>query len=304
MSASMKKKPVLGKGLSALMNAPAHHAKPAAHPHPSPAVPSHVPAVDAEFARIPVGEIRASPFQPRKTFSPEEMHEMVESVKEKGVLQPLLVRRVAQGFELIAGERRLRGAQAAGIPTVPARIVKMSDREAMEAGIVENVQRADLNPVELAEGYQRLAHEFGMSQEDIAKRVGKERATVANAIRLLRLPDAVKVAIIDGVVSAGHARALLSLPPERVAAVFAVVVRKGLSVRETEGLCQGGGAKTKPKKEKRAVDADVVDLEERLSRRGGTKVRLKGTSAKGVIEVHFDSAAELDRLVEALFPGR
>jgi ParB family chromosome partitioning protein len=277
------KKKVLGRGLSALLPGPV--------------------ARDAEFLRIPVDQIRTSPFQPRRTFSPEELRELVESVREKGVLQPLLVRPTPEGYELVAGERRLRAAQAAGIETVPAVVRKLSDREALESTIVENVQRADLNAIELAEGYHRLAHEFSLSQEEIARRVGKDRVTVANHLRLLKLPAQVKQAVVEGILSAGHARALLSAPPERLIGIFAAALRKGLSVREVERLCQEGGRKGGARKPTRH-DPHLKDLEEKLSRRGGTKVRILGSQKKGRFEVAYFSEGEFARLCEILFGGR
>lgn len=278
----MKKK-VLGRGLSALLPGPVES--------------------DTEFLRIPVDRIRTSPFQPRRTFSPEELRELVESVREKGVLQPVLVRPTPQGYELVAGERRLRAAQAAGVETVPAVLKRLSDREALEATIVENVQRTDLNAIELAEGYHRLGHEFSLSQEEIAKRVGKDRVTVTNQLRLLKLPAPVKQAVVDGRLSAGHARALLSAPPERLPAIFAAVLRKGLSVREVERLCGEGGRKKSPRKQLRQ-DPHLRDLEEKMSRRAGTKVRVRGTQKKGHIEVAYFSEGEFHRLCELFFGGR
>lgn len=277
------KKKVLGRGLSALLPGPVER--------------------DQEFLRIPVEKIRTSPFQPRRTFSPEDLRELVDSVREKGVLQPLLVRPTAEGFELVAGERRLRAAQAAGLETVPVVVRKLSDREALEATIVENVQRADLNAIELAEGFHRLAHEFSLSQEDIARRVGKDRVTVSNSLRLLRLPAEVKQAVVEGKLSGGHARALLAAAPERIHAIFLAAVRKGLSVREVERLCMHEGKKRRPGKQA-LRDIHLRDLEEKLSRRGGTKVRIRGTQKKGKIEVAYFSEGEFARLCGLLFGGR
>jgi ParB family chromosome partitioning protein len=277
------KKKVLGRGLSALLPGPV--------------------AGGAEFQRIPVEQIRTSPFQPRRTFSPDDLRELVDSVREKGVLQPVLVRPTPEGYELVAGERRLRAAQAAGVESVPAVIRKMSDREALEATIVENVQRADLNAIELAEGYHRLAHDFSMAQEEIAKRVGKDRVTVANSLRLLKLPAQVKQAVVDGRLSAGHARALLSAPHERLTSIFDAALRKELSVREVERLCREGGRR-KPATKPARVDPHLKDLEEKLSRRGGTKVRIRGTQKKGIFEVAYFSEGEFARLYEVLFGGR
>ncbi|MBI5342983.1 MAG: ParB/RepB/Spo0J family partition protein [Deltaproteobacteria bacterium] len=277
------KKKVLGRGLSALLPGPAER--------------------DTEFLRIPVDQLRTSPFQPRRTFSQEELRELVESVREKGVLQPLLVRPTAGGYELVAGERRLRAAQAVGLKTVPAVIRKLSDREVLEATIVENVQRADLNAIELAEGYHRLGHEFSLSQEEIAKRVGKDRVTVANALRLLKLPAQVKQAVVEGKLSGGHARALLAAPAERLLEIFTAAVRRGLSVREVEELCRTAGKRRRPRKPVHH-DLHLRDLEEKLSRRGGTKVRVRGTQKKGVFEVSYFSEGEFARLCELLFGGR
>lgn len=277
----MKKK-VLGRGLSALL-------------------PGR-PERDAEYLLLPVDEIRSGPYQPRRTFSPEELRELVDSVREKGVLQPILVRPTAQGHELVAGERRLRAAQAAGLSTIPAVVRRLSDRESLEAAVVENMQRADLNAIELAEGLHRLAYEFELTHEEIAKRLGKDRATVSNTLRLLKLPGSVKQAVVDGRLSAGHARALLAAPPGRIEAIVALVLRKGLSVRETERQCQEG-EKRRAARRGKVADPHIRDLEEKLSRRGGTRVRVRGTARKGRFEVHYFSEGEFSRLCEALFPG-
>jgi len=258
---------------------------------------------DSSYLLLGVSEIRPCPYQPRRAFAPGELEELAESVREKGVLQPVLVRPTAQGYELVAGERRLRAAQAAGLERIPAVVRRLSDREALEAAVVENVQRADLNPIELAEGLLRLAQEFDLTHDEIARRLGKDRATVTNTLRLLRLPPGVREAVADGRLSAGHARALLAAPPERVEAVAAQVLARGLSVRETEALCRAPEARRAPRRA-RAADPHLREIEERLSRRGGTRVRLRGTGKKGRIEIHYFSEAELRRLCESLFPGR
>jgi ParB family chromosome partitioning protein len=277
------KKKVLGRGLSALLPGPSER--------------------EPDFLRIPVSEIRGSGQQPRRSFSPEELRDLVESIREKGVLQPVIVRPTAAGYELVAGERRLRAAQAAGVGAIPAIVKKFSDRESLEAALVENVQRADLNAIELAEAYHRLAAEFSLSHEEIARRVGKDRVTVANTVRLLKLPAAVKQAVVDGRLSAGHARALLSAPSGRLAAIFETALRKALSVREVERMCQEGerkGARGKPQRH----DPHLKELEDRLSRMGGTRVRVRGTPKKGRIEVSYFSEGEFQRLCEMLFGGR
>lgn len=277
------KKKVLGRGLSALLPGTAER--------------------EVDFLRIPLARIRVGAHQPRRAFAPEELAELVESVREKGVLQPVLVRPAESGYELVAGERRLRAAQAAGVEAVPAIVKKMSDRESLEAALVENVQREDLNAIDLAQAYHRLGQEFSLSQEEIARRVGKDRATIANTLRLLKLPEAVRQAVVDGRLSAGHARALLQASPGRLLSIFEAAVRKGLSVREVERLCQPGEAKRGDRKPRRQ-DPHLADLEERLSRRGGTRVRIRGTSRKGRIEVAYFSEGEFSRLVDLLFPGR
>lgn len=276
------KKKVLGRGLSALLPGP--------------------PERGADFLRIPIGEIRAGGQQPRRSFSDEELRDLVESIREKGVLQPVIVRPTTDGYELVAGERRLRAARTAGVETIPAIVKKFSDRESLEAALVENVQRADLNAVELAEAYHRLAAEFSLSHEEIARRVGKDRVTVANTVRLLKLPAAVKQAVVDGRLSAGHARALLSAPPGRLLPIFEAALRKGLSVREVERMCQEGERKKSTSKPV-GHDPHLKDLEDRLSRRGGTRVRIRGTAKKGLFEVSYFSEGEFERLCDILFGG-
>jgi ParB family chromosome partitioning protein len=277
------KKKVLGRGLSALL--------------PGPSEREH------DFLRIKVTEIQVSGHQPRRSFSSEELRELVESVREKGVLQPVIVRPTNTGYELVAGERRLRAAQAAGMDTVPAIVKKFSDRESLEAALVENVQREDLNAIELAEAYYRLAAEFSLSHEEIAKRVGKDRVTVANTVRLLKLPAAVKQAVVDGRLSAGHARALLSAPPGRLPAIFESALRKGLSVREVERMCLEGERKA-PSRRPLRHDPHLKDLEDRLSRTGGTRVRIRGTQKKGRFEISYFSGGEFERLCDILFGGK
>ena len=283
---SVKKK-VLGRGLSALLT-----------PTASPAE-----GRDAGVLQVPLERIRAGALQPRRTFPPDALAELVASVREKGVLQPILVRPTADGYELVAGERRFRAAESAGLAAIPALVRKLTDREALEVALVENVQREDLNAIELAEGYQRLQRDFSLSQEQVADRVGKDRATVANTVRLLRLPAPVRQAVADGRLSAGHARALLSAPPEHVVPIFGAVLRRGLSVRETERLC-GGAAKKGRSRKPAPADLHLKALEDEMSRRGGTRVRLRGTARRGRIEISYFSAEELGRLSAILFGGR
>lgn len=279
------KRKVLGRGLSALL--------------PEPNERAH------DFLKIPLDRIRPNPFQPRRTFPADGLDELVASIREKGVLQPILVRTASQGYELVAGERRLRAAQAAGLETIPAIVRNASDRDSLEAAIIENVQRADLNAIELAEGLSRLIHEFTLTQEEVAGRIGKDRVTVANTLRLLKLPPEVKEAVAGGTIAPGHARALLSAPPGRILEFFYVIQKRNLSVRETESLCRKGedGGKPSPGKGSRR-DPHWKDLEERLSRRGGTRVRVRGTAKKGRFEIAYFSEGEFHRLCEILFRDR
>jgi len=283
---SVKKK-VLGRGLSALLT------------------PSAARETEREpgLLQIPLARLRVGALQPRKTFPPEALSELVASIREKGVLVPVTVRPTPDGYELVAGERRFRAAEAAGLVAIPAVVRKLTDREALEVALVDNLQRMDLNAIEMAEGYHRLMHEFSLTQEQVAQRMGKDRATVANTLRLLKLPAPVRHAVADGRLSAGHARALLGAPPEHVVALLETVLRRGLSVRETERLC-GAAGKRKPARNPAAVDDHRKSLEEELSRRGGTRVRLRGTLSKGKVEISYFSSGELDRLCGVLFGGR
>jgi len=182
----------------------------------------------------------------------------------------VLVRPTPDGYELVAGERRFRAAEAAGLSIIPAVVRRLSDREALEAALVENIQRTDLNAIELAEGYQRLAHDFSLSQEQVAERVGKDRATVANTVRLLKLPPPVRQAVADGRLSAGHARALLSAPPEHASSICETVLERGLSVRETERLCGPAG------KRKARLRSAPPDTHRRVSRRNSLAAEARG----------------------------
>jgi ParB family chromosome partitioning protein len=285
-SDSVKKK-VLGRGLSALLT------------------PSGPPAGEREpgLLQIPLEKLRAGGFQPRKTFPPESLSELVASIREKGVLVPVTVRPTPDGYELVAGERRFRAAESAGLSAIPAVVRKLTDREALEVALVDNLQRTDLNPIELAEGYNRLMHDFSMTQEQVAARMGKDRATVANTLRLLKLPAPVRQALADGRLSAGHARALLGAPPEHVVPVFEAVMRRGLSVRETERICASPG-KRRPAGKPSPADGHLKSLEEELSRNIGTRVRLRGTARKGKVEISYFSDEELDRLCRILSGGR
>lgn len=258
--------------------------------------------------KVAVGQLRPGRFQPRRRFDDEALGTLVNSIREKGVLQPLLVRRLegeADQFEIIAGERRWRAAQLAQVHELPVVVRELSDAEALEVALVENIQRQDLTPLEEAEGYQRLMAEFSHTQEDLSRVVGKSRSHVANMMRLLNLPEKVKSMLDDGRLSAGHARALLNAPDPL--AIAEEVVAKGLSVRETERLAQSGktprarksGAK-KSAMPATAKDADTRALERDLSLLLGLKVSIDLKGETGDISIHFETLEQLDDVLHRL----
>lgn len=257
--------------------------------------------------QVPVEFIHPGKYQPRRHFNDEALQGLVESIREKGVLQPLLVRRdpqIANSYELIAGERRWRAAQVAGLHEVPVVIRDLTDREALEIALIENIQRQDLTPLEEAEGYCRLMEEFSHTQEDLARSVGKSRSHVANMMRLLALPDPVKSMVQEGALSAGHARALLTAGDPVMAA--REVVKRGLNVRQTEELMRGGQA-AKPRKdagvpagEPAMKDVDLVHLEAEISARIGLKVAIAPQGKKGTITIHYQTLDQLDDVLRRL----
>ena len=246
-----------------------------------------------------IEELIPTKFQSRKIFEPEELKSLVASIRESGIIQPIVVRKIDKGFEIIAGERRWRAAQQAGLKKVPVVIREAQDIEVAEISLIENIQRADLSPIEEAEAYEALSDKFSLSQEAIAARVGKDRSTIANAIRLLKLPDEIRKALAKNTISAGHARALLSLPSkEEQVTVFRRIIQKGLNVREAESLIKrlkktSRHSESKPNKK----EPFLSDLEGRISRRLMTKVRILPAKKGGVIEIQYLSDNDLDRLI-------
>jgi len=249
---------------------------------------------------IPLGKLKPNPYQPRKNFKAEELQDLIQSVKEKGILQPILVRKKGEFWEIIAGERRYRAAQKLGMLTVPAIEVQASEVEALELALIENLQRSDLSPLEEAEGYHRLQEEFQMTQEQIALKVGKDRATVANALRLLKLAPDVQAMLASGRLSAGHARVLAGLPtPQEQRRWAEKFVQQGLSVRDAEQWLQTQKGPTKKTKGAgNAKDPNVAKLEENLRGWLGTKVsiRTKGKQ-KGTVCFEYYSLDDLDLIL-------
>jgi ParB family chromosome partitioning protein len=282
----MAKRPSLGKGIGALLNSAAQEG-------------------GRKYFLCPIEELRPHSKQPRKAFNDEKLAELAASIKEKGIIQPLVVRQVNDHYQIIAGERRWRAAQKAGLREVPVVIQDVSEDWALEMALIENIQREDLNPIEEAEAYRNLIEGFDLSQEDVARRVGKNRTTVTNALRLLRLPEKVREDVIEKTLSMGHARALLSLEEEEdILEARDEVVKRGLSVRETEALAKKiktFGRTVKPKKsDKEEKDPQIVFLAEELKRALGTQVRIFPKGKGGKVEISYFSPEDLDRLMEVL----
>lgn len=251
---------------------------------------------EGNYIHLPIEDIGPSRFQPRKRFGEEKIRELADSIKENGIIEPLLVRRRGPGYELIAGERRLRAARLAGLKEIPVLVMDVSDEGAQELALVENIQREELNPLEEAEAFKSLADGFGLSQEEIARKVGKDRATVANFLRILKLPSDIKEELVKGSITMGHAKAILSLERDALQREVARrVVKRGLSVRETERLIE---RYKKGKKVARDRPSGVGPLEGELRGIFGTKVSIKERNGKGRIEIEFYSMEELDRLLE------
>lgn len=254
---------------------------------------------------IDLDELAANPFQPRKRFGDAALAELAATIKAHGVLTPVVVRRTDAGYQIIAGERRVRAAKLAGLRTIPAVVREASDGQALEMALVENLQREDLNPLEAAEAYQRLTGEFGLTQEALAERVGRDRSSVANALRLLRLPRRVREDLAEGTLTEGHARALLGLEkPADQLKVRDQVVRRGLTVRATEALVRRLRGPLPARRERNQHDANLGDLEDRLRAVFATKVRIQRSGTAGTIELAFYSADDLTRLVDLMLEGR
>lgn len=262
---------------------------------------SLIPEKGVEILKIDIDKILPNEYQPRKVFKDEALKDLSESIKEKGVLQPVIVSRVGDGsFKLIAGERRWRAAAMAGLKSIPAIIKETSSQDAIEIALIENIQREELNAIETAEAFQRLLKEFSLSQEDLSRRVGKDRATISNYLRILKLPDEIKVFLNDNTLSIGHAKALLTLESRQKQIEAAKeIIKKGLSVRASEALCKRLSKPLKQIKRKEKLP-EVSDLEDRLTRSLGTKVKIKHKEKRGKIEIEYYSLDELDRLLEIL----
>lgn len=256
------------------------------------------------FQMLPIAQIRASRNQPRKEFNPEAIEDLAASIEEKGILQPIIVRRKKEDeYEIVCGERRFRAATLCGLDEIPAVIKDLADIEFLEWALIENIQREDLNPLEEAEAYQRLAEEHKLSQEQIAKQLGKSRVSITNTLRLLRLPMDVRAYVADGLLTAGHARALLSLmTPEHQRQLAKRIVEENLSVRQTEALTAKPGKAKRKAKQARNLSPEVIDLENRLMAHIGSRVRIipKKNMKQGRLEIQYLSLDDLDRILERM----
>jgi ParB family transcriptional regulator, chromosome partitioning protein len=292
VDAVTNQKKVLGRGLGALIPT-----RPVEQPPPPPA---------PGLMHLPIESIAPNPYQPRKTFNEASIEELARSVREHGIVQPLVVTRSGENkYKLIAGERRYRAAQKAGLTSVPV-VVKedMSEGDALQIALIENIQREDLNPIEEALAYHQLHEEFGLTQEEISKRVGKERSTVANFLRLLKLPDNVKKLLASGQLSMGHARAILAVEsPKKQEQLADRVVKRNLNVRQTEMLASESSPAAVEKKEK-PKDVFTADAEEKLQRTLRTKVEIDRRRRGGMIHIRFASEEDLIRLVDDLMGRR
>lgn len=257
-----------------------------------------------QFFFCGIEEITPNPYQPRQNVRDKAFEDLVESVRERGILQPLLVRSTEDGYQLIAGERRWRAAQLAGLQRVPVIVKESAEAESFELALIENIQRKDLNSIEEGEAYWRLQQEFGLSQEKIAKKIGKDRSTVANMIRLLKLPEKIRNDLVDEVLSMGHARALLALPDSAVQLQARnTIVKRSLSVRETEKLVQTLLKKKKKSKVTSQPDSHMRAMLDRLIRHFGTKVNITRRGERGKVEIEFYSDDDLQRILDLFWKG-
>ena len=252
-----------------------------------------------------IEEILPNRAQPRKHFDESKLQELAESIKEKGILEPLIVRRTEQGYELIVGERRWRAAQKAGLKEVPVLVKETERREALEISLIENMQREDLNPIEEAEAFKHLIEEFNISQEDLSKRIGKDRTTVTNILRLLKLPLEIRDHLLQNRITSGHARAILSLEnKEKQKELCALIIKRGLSVREVEAIAKRWSEKPEksvaPTRKKGDLESQLSSLQDSMRKYLGTKVHISQKGKRGKIEIEYYSHEDLERIVEAI----
>lgn len=263
-------------------------------------------SISNQVVEVPIDLIEPNKYQPRAQFSQESLRELAASIKEHGVVQPVILRQLGPNrYQLVAGERRWRACKLAGLTTIPAIVKTFSDQESSEIALIENIQREDLNPLEEASAYKTLVEDFGLTQEELAQKVGKSRSYIANTIRLLNLPRKIKEWILQGQLSAGHGRALLPLPEAGQLKLAEKIIQEGLTVRETELLVKSLTVFTEEKEKmketkKNKLDPELMDIEEKLKQFFGTKVKLVNKKNRGKIEIEYYSLDELNRIMELL----
>ncbi len=304
----MSKKKALGRGLSALLSDNSPEDKLDVDIQ-SPASPAATPPVSNGIAEIPVEEIETNPFQPRTHFDQAALEELAESIKVHGIIQPITVRKLTSNqYQLISGERRFQASKLAGLKTIPAYIRSANDQQMLEMALIENIQRENLNAIEIALSYQRLISECNLKQDELGERVGKNRATVTNYLRLLRLPPDIQIAVRDNRLSMGHARAIINVEnPEKQLYIFKKTLEEDLSVRKVEELVrevshrkpektesQGGATSSGP------ANREISQLQSRLSSHFGTRVVVKSDGSKGEIKIPFLSVEDLNRIIDIL----
>lgn len=305
----MAKKFGLGNGLDSLLGSSAKEDEPAKTENSFQSVKTNLPAgiEQDEFGKLWINPelLRPNPYQPRQEFDPEQLKELSDSIKENGVIQPVTIEDAKDGtFYIIAGERRTRASRLARLEKIPVQLSAFSDQKKLEVALIENIQRADLNPVEEARAYYKLMELGGLKQEEVAQKVGKNRATVANAIRLLKLPEDIQNALVGGQITAGHARALLMVKDKmNMHILFGKIVGQGLSVHQTEVMASEiNNPQPKIKKNDGAKsltrDPDLIDVETQLIQKLGTKVQIKGSYEKGSIEISYFSKDDFNRLFD------
>jgi ParB family transcriptional regulator, chromosome partitioning protein len=297
-------KPVLGRGLSALLGGAGSLARPAENVFQAPPSPATLESGE-QVRRAPVVRVRPCPLQPRKDFSPESLQELADSIKEQGIVQPLIVRPQGDGYEIIAGERRWRAAQMAGLTEVPVIVRQADDRAVLEMALIENLQRENLNAIEEAQGYAQLIGQFQLTQEQAAQKVGKSRAVVANALRLLKLTPGLQAYVRDGRLSVGHAKVILGLASAEEQELAAErVLKKSLSVRQTEELASALQRKKSHKNGEGTQlgvvgqDAHLAAVQNKIQERFGTKVVLRYHQGRGAVEIKFFNDDDLERILK------
>ena len=284
-------KKVLGKGLSAIISTSSA---------PVEALEKGIEQSAEKIVDLDIGSVQPNPDQPRTRFDEPEIKGLAASIEAVGLLQPIIVRRTDQGFCVVAGERRLRASKLAGMKKIRSIIIEADEVKNLTMALIENIQRTDLNPIEEAEAYRVLVNRFNLRQQDIAARVGKDRATVANCLRLLQLPPEIQEALAAGEISAGHAKVLLSVEGARQISLYREIVKKALSVRALEQVMQEDGGKKKTAKKKPAKEAHLRRMEEELVSVLGTKVEIRHSAGKGKIEISYYSLDDFDRIVDII----